>query len=226
MLTDRRACRAGRPPSDLHPRASITRTLLVLLMVICTGCSALKRCAYEGFNRDEWQKPDQVIEALHLTPGDLVADLGSGSGYFTFRLADAVGPNGKVYAVDVDADMNAYVEEQASIRGYPNIEVITARPHDPGLPDRGVDLVLTCNTYHHLDNRPVYFEKLQQALKPDGRVAIIDFNGEGWLTSLTGHATPAETIKRDMEKAGYTLLREYTFLPRQVFLVFLKSSPE
>lgn len=194
-------------------------------MVVCAGCSALKRCAYEGFNRDEWQKPDQVIEALHLSPGDRVADLGSGSGYFTFRLAEAVGSDGKVYAVDVDGDMNAYVQEQAADRSYPNVKVITALPDDPKLPNFGVDLVFTCNTYHHLENRPEYFEKLKSALKPDGRVAIIDFNGEGWLTSLTGHATPAEEIKRDMEKAGYTLQREYPFLPRQVFLVFSSSPP-
>lgn len=204
----------------------LPRTLLVLLMVVCAGCSAVKRCAYEGFNRDEWQKPGQVIESLNLTPGDHVADLGSGSGYFTFRLANAVGPEGKVYAADVDADMNAYVREQSADRGYPNVEVIEARPHDPGLPDNSLDLVFTCNTYHHLENRSEYFEQLKQDLKAGGRVAIIDFNGQGWLTSLTGHATPAEEVERQMEKAGYTLLQDYTFLPRQIFMVFSPSSAE
>ena len=70
--------------------------------MITTGCAGLKRCAYEGFDRDDWQAPERVVEVLGIEPGDRIADVGAGGGYFTFRLADAVGAQGLVYAVDVD----------------------------------------------------------------------------------------------------------------------------
>jgi len=91
--------------STLKPTRSLA-IFVALLLFGSTACTDIKKWAYEGFNRDEWQKPEEVIKALSIQPGDHVADLGSGSGYFTFRLADAVGPTGKVYAVDIDKDMN------------------------------------------------------------------------------------------------------------------------
>src|SRR4030095_12939357 len=81
----------------------------MVLALFCAGCTSLKRWAYEGWGRDRWQQPDGVIEALRLRPGDRVADLGSGGGYFTFRLAKAVGPTGHVYAVDVDEGVDDYI---------------------------------------------------------------------------------------------------------------------
>ena len=85
-----------------HERSRALRALVPLLILAFAGCTTLKRYAYEGFNRDKWQKPEEVIRALRIQPGQVVADLGSGSGYFTFRLARAVDPGGKVYAVDVE----------------------------------------------------------------------------------------------------------------------------
>lgn len=201
-------------------KSPIHRTFLIVLIVACTGCTALKRCAYEGFNRDEWQQPDRVIQALRLQPGDQVVDLGAGSGYFTFRLAEAVGPTGQVLAIDVDPGMLAYVEEQAQARGLPNIQTILADPDDPKLSTIGLALVFTCNTYHHLENRAAYFGRLKPYLRPGGRIAIIDFKPEGWLQALIRHNTPSAVIRREMVEAGYTLERELTFLPKQSFLVF------
>jgi len=87
-----------------HGIALIRIHLLILLLL--AGCARLKQCAYEGFNREQWQQRDRVIQSLQIRPGDRIADLGSGSGYFVFALAKAVGPTGKVYAVDVDEEMN------------------------------------------------------------------------------------------------------------------------
>jgi arsenite methyltransferase len=199
---------------------TLLRCLIVCVFATSVGCGALKQCAYEGFGRDSWQHPGKVIEALDIEPGDHVADLGAGSGYFTFLLAQAVGPGGKVYAVDVDRDMVALLSRRIQKEGHKNIEVILADPDDPHLPKSSLDLMFTCNVYHHMENRSTYFARVAQTLKPDGQVAVIDLSRESWFAWLTGHATPAEVIEREMTDAGYTLLNRYDFLPKQVFVSF------
>jgi ubiquinone/menaquinone biosynthesis C-methylase UbiE len=187
------------------------------------GCARLKQCAYEGFTRDQWQQRDRVIESLQIRPGDRVADLGSGGGYFVFALAKAVGRNGKVYAVDIDQEMNDLVARQTKKEGFGNVEVILAKPDDPLLPSPGVDLIFTSNTYHHIDNRVSYLTNLRQYLRPNGRIAIIEFDRRGWLEGLWQHYTPSEFIKREMEQAGYSLQREFNFLDRQSFSIFVPT---
>jgi arsenite methyltransferase len=192
----------------------------VLLFFLIAGCARFKQCAYEGFNRDQWQQRDRVIESLQIRPGDRIADLGSGSGYFVFSLAKALGPAGKVYAVDVDPAMNDLVAERAKKDKTANIEVILATPDDPRLPSAGVDLIFSSNTYHHIDNRISYLANLRKYLRPNGRIAIVEFDRRGWLQGMWQHYTPSEFIKREMEQAGYTLLQEFDFLDRQSFLIF------
>jgi ubiquinone/menaquinone biosynthesis C-methylase UbiE len=206
--------------------------LIGLALLLLAGCATLKQCAYEGFNRDEWQQPKKVVDALQIRPGEHVADLGSGSGYFTFYLAKAVAPGGRVYAVDIDQEMNDLIATRASAEAISNIEVILAEPDDPSLPAAGVDLIFTANTYHHIGDRVRYFVNLRKYLRPTGRVAIIDFDRRAWFESLGSHYTPSELIKREMEQAGYSLQREFDFLDRQSFLIFApntsaqKSAPQ
>jgi predicted methyltransferase len=209
--------------TSLHARSRALRALVPLLLLTFAGCTTLKRYAYEGFNRDEWQKPEEVIRALRIQPGQVVADLGSGSGYFTFRLARAVGPGGKVYAVDVDEGMNRYITAQARERGLTNIEVILAKRDDPLLPSSGVHMIFSTNTYHFLENRAAYFANASKYLRPGGRVVIIDFSSRQWFDILGAHYTPGDVIKGEMKKAGYALQEELDFLPRQHFLVFSKE---
>jgi ubiquinone/menaquinone biosynthesis C-methylase UbiE len=184
------------------------------------GCSRLKQWVYQGIDRDQWQQPDKVIATLQIPPGAEIADLGAGGGYFTFHLAKAVGPSGKVYAVDIDQGTNQLIAERAKKDGAVNITTILAKSNDPLLPESAVDLIFTSNTYHHFDNRIVYFSNLRKYLKPAGRIAIIDFDRRAWLEGLLRHYTPAEFIKREMEQAGYKLQQELTFLDRQSFLIF------
>lgn len=194
---------------------------LLCLIASITGCTAFKRWLYEGFNREAWQHREEVIQALNIRPGDYVADLGSGSGYFTFLLAKTVGPSGKVYAIDIDADMNAYVAARAQEEGYTNIEVIRAKPDDPLLPENGVDLIFNCITYHHLEDRVSYFKNVSRYLRPGGRIAIIDFNEKAWwLAKLFGHWTASEVLHRELKEAGYAVDQELYFLPKQMFLIF------
>ena len=188
--------------------------------LLLAGCARLKQCAYQGVNRDQWQQPQKVIAALQIKPGAIVADLGAGGGYFTFKLADAVGREGKIYAVDVDSGMIDLVANEAKQKATANIEMILARPDDPRLPKTGVDLIFTSNTYHHIENRVAYFAKLKNYLRPGGRVAIIEYDRRSWFVGLLRHYTPSEFIKREMEQAGYLLSQEFNFLDRQSFLIF------
>jgi ubiquinone/menaquinone biosynthesis C-methylase UbiE len=179
--------------------------------------------------RDQYQKPRQVIEALNLKPGLTVADLGSGSGYFTRRFIEAVTETGKVYAVDVEPEMLKYAEESVvhMHRSY-TAEFILARPDNPKLPYESIDLLFVCNTYHHLEERTKYFSDTKSSLKPGGRIAIIDFYHDersGELGFPKHHLVPRETVIAELTEAGYRLVREHTFLPRQYFLEFVPIAP-
>lgn len=174
--------------------------------------------------RDRDQKPVEVIDALDLKPGMAVADLGAGSGYFTRRLVQAVTDTGKVYAVDVEPAMLEYTKQSMARMGMPSsVEFILATRDNAKLRPRSVDLIFVCNVFHHLENRPSYFEGVTAALKPSGRVAIIDFYHDersGDVGFPRHHLVPRETVINEMTKAGYVLLREHAFLPRQYFLEF------
>jgi predicted methyltransferase len=214
----------GRLTPQTQSQSRKLGSVVFLAFFLLAGCATLKQCAYEGIGRDEWQKPDEVIRFLGIRPGDHVADLGSGGGYFTFRLAKAVGPTGKVYAVDIDKGLNESLAKRAKQESYANIEVVLARADDPLLPKSGVDLIFTSNTYHHLEDRVNYFAKVKNYLRPNGRVAIVEFSGKGWIESIPGHHTPKEVIQSEMKAAGYTLQNGFDFLPKQHFLIFSKGA--
>ncbi len=194
---------------------------VIMLLTLSVGCGDIKRSLYEGFGRDGWQQAERVILALGIRSGEHIADLGAGGGYFTFRLADATGADGNVYAVDVDEDMVEYLETKIKAEGYTSVTTLVATYDDPMLPKQGVDLIFTCNTYHHVENRVAYFENVKKYLRASGRVAIIDFEGKTWLPRLFGHITPAADIRKEMEAAGYRLVQEFDFLPKQNFQIFM-----
>jgi arsenite methyltransferase len=169
---------------------------------------------YQEPDRYTWQYPEKVIKALELESGTKVADLGSGTGYFTFRLAEAVGSSGKVYAIDIDADMNAIIDKQAVAKQVENVGTILAVGHDPLIPEK-VDLVFSVNAYHHLKDRAAYFRNVARYLKTGGRVAIIDFRKGAFR-----HYTELKVLLEEFKAAGYALDKTHGFLPRQNFLVF------
>ena len=176
---------------------------------------------FDDPGRDAWQKPDEVLKALALKDDATVADLGAATGYFSVRLARAL-PKGKVFGVDIEEKMVAYLDERAKKESLPNLVGVLGAPDDPRLPE-AVDLVLVVDTFHHLDDRPAYFQRLQAKLKPGGRVAIIDFRRGQPMGPPDEHKIPAEEVKRQMEEAGYRLDAEHSFLPNQHFLVFVRG---
>ncbi|MDO9117127.1 MAG: methyltransferase domain-containing protein [Nitrospira sp.] len=175
--------------------------------------------------RDRYQKPAEVIDALKLKPGMAIADLGSGSGYFTRRFIEAVTETGMVYAVDVEPEMLAYAKESViHMHTAYTAEFILAQPDNPKLPFASVDLLFVCNTIHHLEDRPKYFSDLKSSLKPGARIAIVDFYPDersGDLGFPKHHLVARDTIVQEMTAAGYQLAREHSFLPKQYFLEFV-----
>ncbi len=199
-------------------RRSLLFVLLAVALATSPGCAWLKRQMYAGGDRDAWQQPDRVVSSLGFAADARVADLGAGGGYFTFRLADAV-KDGRVYAVDIDPSMTAYIESKAKEDGYTNVSVVVADAEDARLPEP-VDWVFTSNTFHHLPDQAAYFARLKNHLKPGGRVAVVEYAPrEGW--SLLGdHATAKDAIVAAFTEAGYRLDADHSFLDRQSFLVF------
>ncbi|GIX49180.1 MAG: hypothetical protein KatS3mg131_3391 [Candidatus Tectimicrobiota bacterium] len=182
---------------------------------------------FEDPQRETWQQPEKVIAALRLRPGDVVADIGAGTGYFARRLAAAVGPQGKVLALDIEPALVAYMQEDARRRGLPNYEARQVAPHDPGLAPGSVDVVFLCNTYHHLEKRVAYFRALRQALKPGGRVVIIDFYQRPLPLGPPPQVKVAQqTVVAEMQQAGYRLHQAHGFLPYQYFLEFVPRAVE
>ena len=168
--------------------------------------------------RDAWQKPDEVLDALHLDRTSRVADLGAGTGYFSARIAKRV-PEGKLFAVDIEPDMLRYLRERAHRENLSVLVPILASIDSPNLPE-AVDLVLVVDTYHHIDNRVAYFAALRASLRPDGRLAIVDFKADSPEGPPSEHRVSSEKVTEELNAAGYALVATHPFLQRQYFLVF------
>ena len=173
---------------------------------------------FDDPERDAWQKPHQVIQALALKPDARIADLGAGTGYFAARLANML-PKGRIYAVDVEPDMVRFLAERAKRENLRNLTAITGAPDDPRLPEK-VDVILLVDVYHHIEDRERYFRKLSQSLRPGGRIAIIDFTLDSPQGPPRAARVSPETVKAEMKAAGHQPAAEHRFLPHQYFLVF------
>jgi cyclopropane fatty-acyl-phospholipid synthase-like methyltransferase len=178
----------------------------------------------ESPRRAKWQKPDEVVAALNLRPGERVADIGAGTGYFTIPIAEAVGPGGRVYAVDVARQMIGYLTERAKQEGLEQIIPILAPPNNPSLPNAGVDTVLVVNTYHHLEDRASYLTLVDRALSPGGRIVIIDFIPKP--KKERGFGPPLEMqlsrtqVDSELAGAGFVPAKVHEFLPEQYFVEY------
>jgi len=178
---------------------------------------------FDDPKRDAWQKPHEVIQALALKPDAVIADIGSGTGYFAARFAHMV-PQGRVYGVDTEPDMVKYLSERAKREGLKNVIAVQAKPGDPRLPEKA-DVVVLVDVYHHVENREQYFRQLQTSLKPGGRVAVIDFRMDSPVGPPQDARIEPGRVKAEMEKSGYVLAQEHAFLPNQYFLVFRPGKP-
>ena len=173
---------------------------------------------FDNPERDAWQKPEEILDALHLQPTSMVADIGAGTGYFSVRIAKRI-PEGKVFAADVEPDMVRYLGERAQREYLTNLIPVQASPDAANIPEP-VDVVLIVDTYHHIGNRPQYFAKLKSSLRPTGRLAIVDFKADSPSGPPAQYRISPERVAEELNAAGYSLIQTLRFLPRQYYLVF------
>jgi ubiquinone/menaquinone biosynthesis C-methylase UbiE len=178
--------------------------------------------ALEDPKRDLYQKPQGVIMALGLKPGEVIADIGAGSGYFTFRLAHHVGDTGKVYAVDVSSDMIRHINRRIRELKVTNVVSILADPDDPLLPEGSVNRFFFSDSWHHIENQIKYLSLMKQMLKPGGEIIMIDFHKKELPVGPPMEMKIArEDLIKQMGSNGFRLTKEHDFLPYQYFLVFV-----
>jgi ubiquinone/menaquinone biosynthesis C-methylase UbiE len=175
----------------------------------------------ESPDRDRWQKPDEVLQALGLRAGDVVADIGAGGGYFTEKLARRLAPSGHVYATDVQEVMIKNLRKRVAQQALTNVTVIRAGFDDPMLPSASCDLALFSSVYKEIQEREEYMKKIRTALKQNGRVAILEYRPEEPSPGPPRrYRLPETRVVAEMEAAGFRLLDRFEFLPREYFLVF------
>ncbi len=174
--------------------------------------------------RDEWQKPDEVMKLMGVGEGMTVVDIGAGTGYFVEQLAPVVDSSGKVLALDIEQSMVDYVNEQAEQQGVDNIEARKVAVDDPQLDDASVDRILTVNTWHHIPERVAYAEKLLDALKPGGKVVVVDYTMEADQGPPKKMRLEPSEVVDELEQAGFETEVAEESLPKQYVVIGQKAA--
>lgn len=219
-----------------HPSTVKTRRrflFVLLLLAALLWQPAQLACKHSSSERDAWQRPTEVMDALDVKPGSVVGDVGCGSGYFTFHLAARVGAQGKVYAVDIKTDELAKIRSRAAKEGLAQIETILGAPDDPHLPAEALDTLLVVNAYHEMRDYDAMLQGFYRALKPGGLLGIIENvakTGVPRSAYYERHVLPEELVREDVARNGFHFLRsEPGFMDqdehkKQYFLIFDKPN--
>ena len=163
-------------------------------------------------------RPAEVLKSLDIHDGDIIGDIGTGGGYFTFEFSKKVGKKGRVYSIDTNQKSLDFVNNNSN--EVNNIKTILANENGFLLPEK-VDIFFLRNVFHHLPEPVQYFKNLKQFLKEDGRITLIEYKKKGFsFVGLFGHYTPEETIIDMMEKAGFYVSEKFDFLDTQSFMIF------
>jgi ubiquinone/menaquinone biosynthesis C-methylase UbiE len=198
---------------------------LILALTLVAGAAAQQRDPKQY--QQILENPDrlaalhvpEVVAALGITPGMRIADLGAGTGVFAVPLAQAAGPTGKVYAIDIDEGLLEIVRDKARNAGATTIETVVAGPTDPKLPEP-VDLIFICDTLHHLPDQGDYVRQFAKLLRPGGRVAVIDFAEGHWPAGHEAFTITPAQVDTWLQAAGFTRSARHTFLPTNFFHVY------
>jgi ubiquinone/menaquinone biosynthesis C-methylase UbiE len=222
----------GLPRTRLQTSARVVLTVIALQLAALPSPGQSRHGALfrpedlgllESADRDTWQKPDQIMDSLGIADGSHVADVGAGGGWFTVRLARRVGPNGVVWAEDVQAEMLEAVRRRAAKENLRNVQTRRGSETDPMLP-AGLDAVLIVEAFQEIQNAnpQLFLENVRASLKPGGRVGIVDYTKSGGGPGPDTPVPDPETVVQVAQRAGLRLVKRETFLPFQFFLVFVK----
>jgi ubiquinone/menaquinone biosynthesis C-methylase UbiE len=219
----------------------IVRNITIFLATLILGClntnayagnevqcerpgklfSPSKILLLEDTERDKWQKPEEILNALGIGKGQVVADIGAGSGYLTAQLSERVGETGIVYAVDVQQEMLDYIKKRIQEKDMKNVVPILNTMYDPKLPEGSLDIAILLSVYHEMENPIEFMKSLKSALKPHGKVAIMEFSDESPIGPPLKIRLPESLVMNELKQAGFALSQRHTFLlPYQYFLVF------
>jgi ubiquinone/menaquinone biosynthesis C-methylase UbiE len=203
---------------------------LIALFVAATAAPFAQRASrpaeewvktLEGADRVAGLRVADVVAALKLKPGEVIADLGAGSGPFVVPFAKAVGPNGKVYAVEIDRGFFPFIERRAKEAGVANVQTVAGAFTDPNLPAADVDVAFMHDVVHHIENRPAYFKNLAKYVKPGARVAVIDYH------ALQSPHADDKTLQVSKEQAafwladaGFAPVEDVALFPDKWFIVY------
>ena len=211
--------------------------LVALVLVLAVALSAQQRHPVSGRviapvmgvggaawlerpERESEEAPSRAIEALELTPGMVVADVGAGSGYYTQRMARKVGPSGRVFATDIQAGMLDILKRRMSAEGIANVVPVLGAPDDPRLPAGSLDLALMVDVYHELAAPQVFVRRLRDALKPDGRLVLIEFRKEDPRVPIQEvHKMSVDQVRQELGADGYAIDKVIDVLPWQHIIV-------
>jgi ubiquinone/menaquinone biosynthesis C-methylase UbiE len=178
----------------------------------------------ERAEREREERPQLVLDTLQIQPGQTVVDLGCGSGYYAFRMSKLVGPNGKVFAVDIEERMLQFVRERAQREAITNVTPIRSTASDPNLPPESVDLLLMVDVYHELEFPFEVMQKVREALKPGGRVALVEYRAEDPKVMIKEvHKMTQKQIIKEMKAVGLRHSKTITTLPVQHLAIFEKA---
>ena len=195
-----------------HPRRRFV-PLTGLLTGFLLACAPLTAGAQvTTTQRDSWQKVDEIFAALQVDEGDWIADVGAGSGFFSFRLSEWVGSSGKVIAQDIDAGVLTEVREAAQREGFANIETVVGAPDDPKLDGGSLDGVLIVNAYHEMREYEAMLAGIRRALKPGGRLVIVDMppadESQSRRRQTQQHDIAIGIVAEDLVDAGFEVIRQ------------------
>ena len=178
----------------------------------------------ERGEREAEEAPSRALRLLKVAPGEVVADVGAGSGYFTERLAGLVGPTGRVYATDIQQGMLDLLAERVGRAKLENVTLILSDPADPKLPPNAIDMVLMVDVYHELGQPQAVLGHIRTALKPSGRLVLIEYKGEDpSIPIIPSHKMTVAQAKLEVEHEGFVLASADSSLPRQHVLTFVRK---
>ena len=176
--------------------------------------------------RESEEAPAKALDAIGIAKGSAVADIGAGSGYFTVRLAERVGPTGKVYANDIQPEMLVLLRRRLELGHITNVTLVQGAIDDPKLPSSAIDLELLVDVYHEFSQPQAMLRHLRDALKPDGRLVLLEYRKEDPAIPIRPeHKMTVAEAKLEVEHEGYRLAQVKEDLPRQHILIFLNELP-